>query len=143
MSKSINKVIVLGNVGKEPILRETSTTIAGFTLATSERFKDKNSGEWQERTEWHNVTAFGKLAEIIQKFVHRGTQLYIEGRLQTRSWEDQKSGQTRYKTEIVASEIILLSARDETSSGGSYSSSGTTSHDPDPSAEITDGDIPF
>lgn len=151
MAKSVNKVILLGNVGKDPEIKfaTSGTAIASFSLATSERFKEK-SGEWADRTEWHALTAFGKLAEIIRDYVKKGSKLYVEGSLRTSSWEDKQSGQKRYKTEIVVSDISLLSGRDEGSSGG-YSRSSSTSYDQRPSStddlvqstEITDDDIPF
>lgn len=155
MAKSVNKVILLGNVGKDPEIKFASSgnAIASFSLATTERFKDKNSGEWQDRTEWHALTAFGKTAEIIRDYVKKGSKLYVEGSLRTSSWDDKQSGQKRYKTEIVVNDISLLSGRDETSGGGGYSrSSSSSSYDQRPSSssddlahstEITDDDIPF
>lgn len=155
MAKSVNKVILLGNVGKDPEVKfaASGTAIASFTLATSERFKDK-SGEWQDRTEWHALTAFGKVAEIIRDYVKKGSKLYVEGSLRTTSWDDKQSGQKRYKTEIVVGDISLLSGRGEgESGGGGYSRSSSTSNydqrGPSSndelmhSAEITDDDIPF
>jgi single-strand DNA-binding protein len=155
MAKSVNKVILLGNVGKDPEIKFASNgnAIASFSIATSERYKDKNSGEWQERTEWHALTAFGKTAEIIRDYVKKGSKLYVEGSLRTSSWEDKQSGQKRYKTEIVVNDLSLLSGRDENSGGGggyarnnssSYDQSAPSSHDDlAHSAEITDDDIPF
>ena len=152
MAKSVNKVILLGNVGKDPEMKvaASGTAIASFSMATSERFKDK-SGEWQDRTEWHALTAFGKVAEIIRDYVKKGSKLYVEGSLRTSSWEDKQSGQKRYKTEIIVNDISLLSGRGDDSSGGGYSHSGGNSYDQRPSssddlaqsAEITDDDIPF
>lgn len=152
MAKSVNKVILLGNVGKDPEIKfaTSGTAIASFSIATSERFKDK-SGEWQDRTEWHALTAFGKVAEIIRDYVKKGSKLYVEGSLRTSSWDDKQSGQKRYKTEVVVSDISLLSGRDENSGGGNYSRSNTASYDQRPSSpddlahstEITDDDIPF
>lgn len=116
MSKSVNKVILVGNVGKDPEVKYTSggTAIAKFSLATAERFKDK-SGDWQDRTEWHNVVAWGKLAEIAGQYVKKGSKLYLEGRLQTTSWDD-KSGEKKYRTEINAGELIMLDGREAESS---------------------------
>ncbi|MBW1714032.1 MAG: single-stranded DNA-binding protein, partial [Deltaproteobacteria bacterium] len=101
----INKVILIGNLGADPEMRYTAggTPVANFRLATSERFKDA-SGEWQERTEWHRVVFFGRTAEVCGEYLTKGRQVYVEGRLQTRSWED-KEGQTRYTTEIVGREM--------------------------------------
>ena len=105
---SINKVILVGNLGKDPELRYTPSgaAVANFTLATSERFKDK-SGEWQEKTEWHNIVAWRQLAEICGKYLHKGKQVYIEGKIQTRSYDD-RDGNKRYTTEIVADQMQML-----------------------------------
>jgi single-strand DNA-binding protein len=162
MAKSVNKVILLGNVGKDPDIKvlPSGQPVANFSIATSERFKDQQ-GNWQDRTEWHNLTAYGKLAEIVRDYVKKGNKLYAEGRLTTRSWDDKESGKKVYRTEIVVGDISLLSGRGEDggSSAGGYSqrssgagsSSSTASFDQRPSggddyaqsAEITDDDIPF
>lgn len=153
MAKSVNKVILLGNVGKEPEFKVTPSgvPVATFSLATSDRTKDK-SGEWQDRTEWHNVVAFQRTAEVVRDYVKKGSKLYVEGKIQTRSWDDQASGQKRYRTEILVNDISLLSGRDDSGSGGGYSrSSSSSSYDQRPSSpddlahstEITDDDIPF
>jgi len=155
MAKSVNKVILLGNVGKDPEIRSTGggTMVANFTLATSDRQKDAQ-GNWQDRTEWHNLVAFQRTAEIVRDYVKKGSKLYIEGKIQTRSWDDKESGQKRYRTEIVVNDLSLLSGRDEGGSGGySRGSSGSTaSFDQRPAsgqddyaqaAEISDDDIPF
>jgi len=153
MAKSVNKVILLGNVGKEPEFKVTPSgvPIATFSLATSDRTKDK-SGEWQDRTEWHNVVAFQRTAEVVRDYVKKGSKLYVEGKIQTRSWDDQASGQKRYRTEILVNDISLLSGREDSGSGGNYSrSSSSNSYDQRPSSpddlahstEITDDDIPF
>jgi single-strand DNA-binding protein len=161
MAKSVNKVILLGNVGKDPEIRSTpgGTMVANFTLATSDRQKDAQ-GNWQDRTEWHNLVAFTRTAEIVRDYVKKGTKLYIEGKIQTRSWDDKESGAKRYRTEIIVNDLSLLSGRDEGGSGGysrSSSSSGASSgsssgYDQRPpasqddyaqSAEISDDDIPF
>jgi single-strand DNA-binding protein len=152
MAKSVNKVILLGNVGKDPELKAaaTGTVVATFSIATSDRFKDKE-GTWQDRTEWHNLVAFGKVAEIIRDYVKKGSKLYVEGSLRTQSWDDKTSGQKRYKTEIVVNDLSLLSGRGEGDGGsGGYSKSNTASFDQrgpaedySQSTEITDDDIPF
>jgi single-strand DNA-binding protein len=137
--------------------------VANFTLATSDRFQDAQ-GNWQDRTEWHALVAFKRTAEIVRDYVKKGTKLYIEGKLSTRSWDDKESGQKRYKTEIVVFDLSLLSGREEgagSSAGGGYnraassSSSTTASFDQRPQAsssgpdeyaqqaEISDDDIPF
>ncbi|HEY0758778.1 MAG TPA: single-stranded DNA-binding protein [Acidisarcina sp.] len=158
MAKSVNKVILLGNIGKDPEVKflPSGMAVANFSLATSERFKDK-TGESQDRTEWHNLVAFGKVAEIIRDYVKKGAKLYVEGSLRTSSWEDKESKQKRYKTEIVVNDISLLSGRGDGEAGASGAAYGrgggsTASFDqraPAPaedygqSAEITDDDIPF
>src|SRR5215472_3908873 len=130
MAKSVNKVILLGNVGKDPEIRSTGggTMVANFTLATSDRQKDAQ-GNWQDRTEWHNLVAFQRTAEIVRDYVKKGTKLYIEGKIQTRSWDDKESGQKRYRTEIIVNDLSLLSGREEGAGSGPYSrssSSGST-----------------
>lgn len=154
MAKSVNKVILLGNVGKDPEIRATTggTMVASFSLATTDRAKDQ-SGNWTDRTEWHNLVAFQRTAEIIRDYVKKGSKLYVEGKLQTRSWDDKNTGEKKYRTEILVNDISLLSARGEGESSGSYSrSSSSASFDQSPSpaaddfghsAEITDDDIPF
>ena len=150
MAKSVNKVILVGNVGKDPEIKflPSGLPVANFSLATSERFKDKG-GEWQDRTEWHNLTAYQKLAEIIRDYVKKGNKLYVEGRIQTRSWDDQASGQKKYRTEIIVNEIVLLSGRGEGETGGGSRSTGSfdqrapVQHDDFAGTEITDDDIPF
>src|ERR1017187_1373828 len=119
MARSVNKVTLLGNVGKDPEMRSTAggTTVANFTLATSDRQKDQQ-GNWQDRTEWHNLVAFTRTAEIVRDYVKKGSKLYIEGTLRTNSWDDKQSGQKRYKTEIIVNELILLTGREEGASGG-------------------------
>ncbi|MGC1871650.1 MAG: single-stranded DNA-binding protein [Acidobacteriaceae bacterium] len=153
MAKSVNKVILLGNVGKDPEIKATAsgTVVATFSIATSERFKDK-TGNWQDRTEWHNLVAYQRTAEIIRDYVKKGNKLYVEGRLQTSSWDDKTTGQKKYKTEIIVSDLSLLSGRGEADGGssGGYSKSNTASFDQrspaedySQSTEITDDDIPF
>ncbi len=154
MAKSVNKVILLGNVGKDPEIRSTPSgvMVATVTLATSDRQKDAQ-GNWQDRTEWHNLVAFNRTAEIIRDYVKKGSKLYVEGKIQTRSWDDKESGQKRYRTEILVNDLSLLSGREEGSSGGYSRSSGSTagfdqrppagSDDISQAAEISDDDIPF
>ena len=105
----VNKVILIGNLGADPELRhlQNGASVANFRLATSETFKDKTTGEKREQTEWHNVVAWRGLAEITEKYVRKGSKIYVEGKLRTRQWQD-KEGQTRYTTEIVADEMTLL-----------------------------------
>ena len=108
---SLNKVLLIGNLGKDPEVRYTAsgTAVASFSLATSEKFKNKG-GEWEERTEWHNVTLWGRLAEIAGEYLAKGKTVYIEGRLQTRKWQD-KDGKDRYTTEIVGEKMQMLSTK--------------------------------
>lgn len=110
--KGVNKVIIVGNLGKDPELRYTASggAVANMTVATSDTWKDKASGEAQERTEWHRVIMFGRLGEIAGEYLRKGSKVYIEGRLQTRKWQDN-SGQDRYTTEIVANEMQMLDSR--------------------------------
>jgi single-strand DNA-binding protein len=161
MAKSVNKVILLGNVGKDPEIRSTGggTMVASFGLATSERSKDPQ-GNWQDRTEWHNIVVYGRLAEIVRDYVKKGSKIFIEGRLQTRNWEDKEfAGRKVYRTEIIANDISLLSGREE--SGGSYGNRSSSAQnntasaanmdqrqpagrdDLSQSTEISDEDIPF
>jgi single-strand DNA-binding protein len=120
----VNKVIIIGNLGGDPTVRYTGSgaAVANFNVATSERFNNK-AGEREERTEWHRVVAFGKLAEICQQYLKKGKQVYVEGRLQTRQWEDQ-SGQKRYTTELVANNMQMLGRVGDVSGGGSDDYSG-------------------
>src|SRR5215475_12440274 len=156
MPKSVNKVILIGNLGKDPEIKYTPSgvPVAKFSLATNERYKDK-SGEWQDRTEWHNIVAWQRLAEIIGEYVKKGSKIYIEGRLQTSSWEDKQSGEKKYRTEVIASDLVLLGGRGESGDSEGRSSRGASAassfdqrtshsdeHAPHP-AEITDEDIPF
>jgi len=112
MSKGVNKVILIGRLGKDPETRYTpsGTAVTNFSLATSEQWKDKNSGEKQERTEWHNIVTFGKLAEISGEYLKKGSECYIEGSLNTEKWQD-KSGNDRYTTKIKANEMQMLGGR--------------------------------
>ena len=162
MARSVNKVTLLGNVGKDPEIRSTpgGATVASFSLATSDRFQDQQ-GNWQDRTEWHNLVAFKRTAEIVRDYVKKGSKLYIEGKITTRSWDDKESGQKRYKTEILVNDLVLLTSREEGSGGaGGYnraavSASSSASFDQRPpaaagapddlaqQAEISDDDIPF
>ncbi|HUD22074.1 MAG TPA: single-stranded DNA-binding protein [Acidobacteriaceae bacterium] len=152
MAKGVNKVFLLGNVGKDPEIRATTggMTIASFTLATADRRKDAQ-GNWQDVTEWHNLVAFQRTAEIVRDYVKKGTQLFIEGKIQSRSWEDKESGQKKYKTEILVNELSLLGKPGGGEGGGSYTKSNTAPYAatapaaaPDYADQgITDDDIPF
>ena len=152
MAKTGNKVILLGNVGKDPEIRSTTggTLVANLSLATSERYKDKG-GEWQERTEWHNLVSYARGAEILRDYVKKGSKLYVEGRITTRSWDDKETGKKAYRTEIVINEISLLSPAEGSTgrpASESRDSQGRTNRYSDPaddfgSVVITDDDIPF
>ena len=116
---SLNKVMLIGNLGKDPEVRYTAggTAVASFSLATSEKFKGK-SGDWEEKTEWHNITLWARLAEIAGEYLSKGKTVYIEGRLQTRKWQD-KEGKDRYTTEIVGEKMQMLSGKGEGGGGNS------------------------
>ncbi len=118
MARGINKVILIGNLGQDPELRYTGngTAVCNMRLATSESYKDAN-GEWVEKTEWHTVVAWSRLAEICNEYLKKGSQVYFEGSLQTRSWED-RDGNTRYTTEVKAREMLILGSRDGGAGGG-------------------------
>lgn len=119
MARGINKVILVGNLGKDPEIRYTASgaAVANTTLATAESWKDKQTGEKQERTEWHRVVFFGRLAEIVGEYLKKGSQIYVEGRLQTNKWQDQ-NGQDRYSTDIVANDMQMLGSKDSGGGGG-------------------------
>ena len=121
MSRGINKVILIGNLGADPDTRymPSGGAVANVRLATSESFKDRESGEQTERTEWHNVVFFNRLAEIVTEYLRKGSQVYVEGRLRTRKWQDRE-GKDRYSTEIVADQMQMLGGR----GGGAGMSSG-------------------
>ncbi len=158
MAKSVNKVILIGNLGKDPEVRYTpqGTAVATLTLATNERFKDKD-GNWQDRTEWHRVVAWQRLAEICGEYLKKGRSVYIEGKLQTRSWEDKNTHEKKYSTEIVAQDLVLLGGGQGQGGGeegggqrsrGAASGGGTGNFnqgapDYEGATQITDDDIPF
>lgn len=112
MARGINKVILIGNLGNDPDIRYTASgaAVANISLATAESWRDKDSGEQQERTEWHRIVFFGRLAEIAGEYLRKGSQIYVEGRLQTRKWQD-KEGNDKYTTEIVGNEMQMLGGR--------------------------------
>ncbi|MFT7692656.1 MAG: single-strand DNA-binding protein [Candidatus Latescibacterota bacterium] len=125
MARGVNKVILIGNLGGDPEVRFTpdGTAVANFSLATSESWKDR-SGERQERTEWHRLVLWRQLAEIAKNYLRKGSKIYVEGKLQTRSWDDQ-SGQKRYTTEVVVNEMEMLDSREGGGGGGGAGSSGS------------------
>ena len=153
MARGINKAIIVGNLGRDPEVRYTANgnAIANITVATTESWKDKQSGERQEKTEWHRVVFFGRLAEIAEEYLKKGAQVYIEGSIRTQKWQDKESGQDRYTTEIVARDMQMLGSRGGEASGASdddysgaassataSSGGGASGRDPD-----LDDDIPF
>jgi single-strand DNA-binding protein len=162
MAKGVNKVILVGNLGKDPEVKYTPSgmAIARFTLATTDRAKDKE-GNWQDRTEWHNLAAFQRTAEIAAEYLKKGNRVYIEGKLHYDSWDDKETGQKKYRTEILVNDLVLLGGPREGGEGGGGGYSGGRSagkpssfeqHAPEPEGpapvssggpEITDEDIPF
>ena len=157
MGKSVNKVILIGTLGKDPELKYTpqGTAVTKFSMATNESFKDKQSGEWKERTDWHNIVCWQRTAEVAAEYLKKGRKVYIEGRLSTRSWDDKETGQKKYMTEVVANDLVLLGGKGDGGSGGDNmetagarkSKSGFDQRGPEDnlsqSTEITDEDIPF
>jgi single-strand DNA-binding protein len=153
MSKGVNKAILLGNVGKDPEIRSTNggSLVASFSLATADRQKD-GQGNWQDKTEWHNLVAFNRTAEIVRDYVKKGSQLLIEGKIQTRSWDDRETGQKKYRTEIFVFDLTLLSGRSDqhngngnrySSSSTNYATAGGAPQEEYAEQGITDDDIPF
>jgi single-strand DNA-binding protein len=162
MARGINKVILVGNLGNDPDVRYTASgaAVANVSIATTDSWKDKESGEMQDRTEWHKVVFFGRLAEIVAEYLKKGSQVYVEGRLQTRKWQD-KEGHDRYTTEIVAGEMQMLGGRGGSGGGGGGGSGGNQPQDSSsedgqtrgggnnkrqskpPAEDFVDDDIPF
>lgn len=151
MARDLNKVMIIGRLGTDPEMRYTpgGNPVTTFRIATSRQWKD-SSGDTREETEWFSVVAWNKLAEICNQYLSKGARVYVEGRLQTRSWEDQQSGQTRYKTEVVANDMIILDSRESRPPRESHdddylpprpSSRSSGSFGPPP--DIGDEDIPF
>ena len=154
MARGINKVIIIGNVGGDPETRymPSGSAVTNLTVATNESWKDKQTGEQKERTEWHRVAMFNRLAEIAAEYLRKGSQVYIEGKLRTRKWQD-KSGQDRYTTEIIADEMQMLGGRGGSGGGGNFgggsqgggqdSGQGGGNAPPQPGPDDFDDDIPF
>jgi single-strand DNA-binding protein len=148
MARGVNKAIIVGTLGQDPEIRYTANggAVANISVATNETWKDKATGEAQERTEWHRIVMFGKLAEIAQQYLKKGSQAYFEGRIQTRKWQDQ-SGNDRYSTEIVANEMQMLGGRAGGGGGAPMESGSQSQSKPAPAetAPMDDGfdDIPF
>jgi len=133
MARGINKVILVGNLGQDPETRymPSGGAVTNVSIATSESWKDKNSGQMQERTEWHRVVFFNRLAEIVAQYLKKGSKVYVEGSLRTRKWQGQ-DGQDRYTTEIVASEMQMLDSRGGPGGGGDYTPSYDDSYNQGP-----------
>ena len=147
MARGVNKVTLIGNLGNDPELRSTQSgsAVANITLATSESWRDKETQETKERVEWHRVIVFGRLAEVVNEYLRKGSQVYVEGRIQTRKWQD-KDGNDRYTTEIVANEMQMLGSRGTNSESPANQQSASTSQPASQSAIVNepfDDDIPF
>ncbi len=144
-TRGVNKVILIGNLGNDPESRSfpNGDAITNISVATSETWKDKNTGEMREKTEWHRVVFFRRLAEIAAQYLKKGSKVYIEGKLQTRQWE--KDGQKHYSTEILGDQMQMLDSRGEgaPSNSGGYSSGAPSQDYPSPPADDFNDDIPF
>ena len=141
---SVNKVILVGRLGKDPEIRSTpsGTSVAKFSLATDDRYTDKN-GEKQERTEWHNITAWGKLAEICGQYLRKGKLVYIEGSIRTDSWDDKETGQKKYRTEIVANQMQMLDRKGDENGGGAYAGAARKGASNTATQVEEDDEVPF
>ena len=146
MSRGVNKVILVGNLGQKPEMRYTATqsAVANLSVATTESWKDKETGEMRDKTEWHKVVYFGKLAEIVEKYLDKGSKVYVEGKLQTRKWQD-KSGADRWTTEIVGNELTMLDSRSGSQQNefNQDDNSSMGMNDSQEAGGLTDDDIPF
>lgn len=140
-NKSLNKVLLIGNLGKDPEVSYTPSgiAVAKFSMATTDRWKD-DSGNPQERTEWHNIVVWRKLAEICGQYIKKGSRIYLEGRLQTRSWDDKNTGVKRYTTEIIADDLIMLDAK---GAGAGSSVAEEIQPGPEGPSEPVKDDLPF
>ena len=141
MARGINKVILVGNLGADPEVRymPSGGAVTSLSLATSESWTDKNSGQKQERTEWHRVTLFNRLGEIAAEYCRKGSQIYIEGSIRTDKYQDKTSGQDRYSTQIIARELQLLGGRMDNAGGGQPAASGQRNSAPAPAAATAGG----
>ena len=145
MSRGVNKVILVGNLGQKPEMRYTATqtAVANLSIATSESWKDKESGENRDKTEWHRVVFFGNLAEIAEKYLDKGSSVYVEGKIQTRKWQD-KDGNDRWTTEVLGNQLTMLGSRGSSDSSAQTDHSSNTPFPEDDSGPgLTDDDIPF
>lgn len=142
---SVNKAIIIGNLGKDPEVRHmpSGDAICNLTVATSEKWKDKQTGEMQEHTEWHRVSFFGKLAEVCEKYLRKGSAVYVEGSIRTRKWQDN-NGQDRYSTEIKGQSMQMLGGRDGDNQGRApQQRAATPQQKPAPADDFDDQEIPF
>ena len=144
MSNGVNKVILIGNLGQKPEMRYTATNsaVANLSIATTESWKDKESGEMRDKTEWHRVVFFGNPAETIERYLDKGSKIYVEGKLQTRKWQD-KDGNDRWTTEIVGSQFNFLDSRPSQNNDASMDQSSSSSLPDGDSSGISEEDIPF
>jgi single-strand DNA-binding protein len=150
MARGVNKVIIVGNLGQDPETRymPSGSAVTNFTVATNESWKDKQTGEQKDRTEWHRVAMFNRLAEIAAEYLRKGSQVYIEGKLRTRKWQG-KDGNDRYTTEIIADEMQMLGSRGGSGGGGNFGGGqgggrgGSDNAPPQPGPDDFDDDIPF
>ena len=144
MARGVNKVILIGNLGSDPEIRHTSSgiSVANVNLATSESWTDKTTGDRQERTEWHRLVLWRQLAEIAEKYLKKGSRVYVEGKIQTRSW-DAEDGQKRYSTEVVVDDLQMLDSRDGDRGGASFGDPGPLEPPPENRDPSQDDDLPF
>ena len=148
MARGVNKVILVGNLGQKPEIRYTQTdsAVANLSLATSESWKDKETGEQREKTEWHRIVYFGKLAEIAEQYLDKGSKVYVEGKLQTRKWQDKETGADRYTTEIVGNELTMLDSKNSSGMNEMSESQNferNTGQSDQAQEDFNEDDIPF
>jgi len=144
---SLNKVILIGRVGKDPEVRymPDGSAVVSFSLATSRKWKDKNTGEQREETDWHTVVIYGKLAEIVGQYVRKGSSIYVEGRLKTRKYQDKQSGTDRYATEVIADQMQMLGSKNDATEAPKPSAQPARTQNPPVAQGVMemDDDIPF
>ena len=145
MARGVNKVILVGNLGQKPEIRYTQTdsAVANLSLATSESWKDKETGEQREKTEWHRIVYFGKLAEIAEQYLDKGSKVYVEGKLQTRKWQDKETGADRYTTEIVGNELTMLDSKNSSGMNESQNFDSNAGQSDQARDDFNEDDIPF
>ncbi|GIS26377.1 MAG: single-stranded DNA-binding protein [Gammaproteobacteria bacterium] len=145
MARGVNKVILVGNLGQKPEIRYTQTdsAVANLSLATSESWKDKETGEQREKTEWHRIVYFGKLAEIAEQYLDKGSKVYVEGKLQTRKWQDKETGADRYTTEIVGNELTMLDSKNSSGMNESQNFDSNAGQSDQAREDFNEDDIPF